>query len=38
MTLRVEFGTRARVSMSVESNETRIPLTRSSIEVLSLAD
>jgi hypothetical protein len=38
MTLRVEYGTRSRVSISVESNEARIPLTRSSVEVLSLAD
>jgi hypothetical protein len=37
-TLRIEFGTRARVSMVVESQGTRIPLTRSSVEVLSLSD
>jgi hypothetical protein len=37
-TLRVEYGTRSRVSLSIESREARIPLTRSSVEVLSLAD
>lgn len=36
-TLRVEFGARAGVSLLVESDEIRIPLERSSVEVLSLA-
>lgn len=36
--LRVEYGNRSKVSISIESRETRIPLTRSSVEVLSLAD
>jgi hypothetical protein len=37
--LRVEYGTRSRVSISVESRAAaRIPLSRSSIEVLSLAE
>lgn len=36
-TLRVELGARARVSILVESHATQIPLTRSSVEVLSLA-
>jgi hypothetical protein len=36
--LRVEYGTRMRVSISVESKDARIPLTRSNVEVNSLAD
>lgn len=34
--LRVELGPRGRVSISVESDEAKIPLTRSSVELLSL--
>lgn len=37
-TLRVEYGARAQVSISIQSREAQIPLTRSSVEVLSLAD
>jgi hypothetical protein len=35
--LRIEYGTRHRVAITVESGDLRIPLTRSSVEVLSLA-
>jgi hypothetical protein len=38
MLMRVEYGTRSQVSISVERKGTRIPLGRSKIEVLSLAD
>lgn len=37
MTLRVELGARSRISIALERHETRIPLTRSRVEVLSLA-
>jgi hypothetical protein len=37
MLLRIEYGTRSRVSISVELEDDRIPLGRSSVEVLSLA-
>jgi hypothetical protein len=37
-TLRIEFGTRSQVSTTVESRTTRIPLTRSRVEVFSLAE
>lgn len=36
-TLHVEYGARSRVSIWVEGDGPRVPLTRSSVEVLSLA-
>ncbi len=34
--LRVEFGTRSRIAISVEGRDARIPLTRSRVELASL--